>query len=221
MKQILTISLCILALAACNWKADTTDTTDSLSVRMDPYDEDAYIHPEDFRFIDHSDEEWAKLYTEYVHDSLKGVSLNKNYSLCYIDDDDIPELCFYSMSLGEWSLILTQYEGKVSCQAFGIHPEYIERTGLIRSSIYDLDRTLWEYIYKLQDGVFTEILSTVADCGGNLGNPFEQWEYFVYYINDKVVDTLYGMECDERSCPKLNIVYNLVYGFRGTSRDVF
>ena len=52
-------------------------------------------------------------------------------------------------------------------------------------------------------------------------NPFEQWEYFVYSINDKVVDTLYGMECDERSCPKLNLAYNLVYGFRGTSRDVF
>ncbi len=218
MKQILTISLCIIALAACNRKPDTNDST---AVRMDPYDEDAYIHPEDFRFAEHSDEEWAKLYTEYVHDSLKGVSLNKNYSLCYIDDDDIPELCFYSMSLGEWSLILTQYEGEVSCQAFGRSPEYIERTGLIESIFYDLDRTMRVYVYELQDGVFTEILSTMADCGGNLGNPFEQWEYFVYYINDKIIDTLYGMEYDEWSCPQLNEAYRQAYESKGTSREVF
>ena len=218
MKQILTISLCIIALAACNRKPDTNDST---AVRMDPYDEDAYIHPEDFCFTEHSDEEWAKLYTEYVHDSLKGVSLNKKYSLCYIDDDDIPELCFYSMSLGEWSLILTQYEGKVSCQAFGRSPGYIERTGWIESSFYDLDRTMRVYVYELQDGVFTEILSTMADCGGNLGNPFEQWEYFVYYINGKVVDTLYGMEYDEWSCPQLNEAYRQAYELKGTSREVF
>lgn len=217
MKQSLFLMLCLLALASCNRKPDIVN---SPAVRMDPLDDGAFIGAEDFRFYEHSDEEWAKLYTEYVHDSLE-MSINKIYSLCYIDDDDIPELCLYSRSLGEWSLILTQYEGKVTCCAFGIHPEYIERTGLIKSDFYDFDRTLQVYIYKLQNGEFTEILKTKADCGGNLGNPFEQWEYFVYSINDKVVDTLYGMEHDERSCPKLNLAYNLVYGFRGTSRDVF
>lgn len=205
------ISLCVLVFVSC----------DSYTNRMDPYDKEAYIHPEDFRFIEHSDEEWAKLYTEYVHDSLKDVSLNKNYSLCYIDDDDIPELCFYSMSLGEWSLILTQYEGKVSCQAFGRSPGYIERTGLIESSFYDLDRTMRVYIYKLQNGVFTEILSTEADCGGNMGNPFEQWEYFIYSINGKIIDTLYGMEYDEWSCPQLNEAYRQAYESKGTSREIF
>jgi hypothetical protein len=41
------------------------------------------------------------------------------------------------------------------------------------------------------------------------------------YINGKVVDTLYGMEYDEWSCPQLNEAYRQAYESKGTSREVF
>ena len=218
MKQLFIITFCLLALASCNHKPDTTD---SLAVRMDLYDEEAFIHPADFRFTEYTDKEWAQVYTAYIHDSLKDLSIHKYYTLCYIDEDDVPELCLRGRNFGEWSLMLTQHEGKVRTQYYGINPEYIEHTGLIKSCIYNLDRTLRTYIYKIEEDAFMEILETEAECVHNSENPFEQWDYFVYSINGKVVDTLYGMEYDEWSCPQLNEAYRQAYELKGTSREVF
>lgn len=214
MKPVIVFAVCILCLIACKHQPDSID---NCSDSMDVFGEDAIIDSKDFRIADHH-EEWATLYNNYVHDSLEEGFVSKRYALCYIDDDSIPELCLNGMSFGEWSLILTQHAGIVSAQYCGIDPEYIEHTGLIKSSIHYLDRTLLTYIYKLQNGVFEEILSTEAKCIYHSYNPFEKWDGFIYKVNEKVVDTLYGMKYDEWSCPQLNDAYKQAYESKGVSK---
>jgi len=217
-KQLIPIILCFLVFAFCNRKQEKID---AINDSVFPLKNEVFVKPSDFCLQEHIDENWAKLYTDYIHDSLEDVSISNNYALCFIDNDTIPELCFYGRSFGEWSLILTQHKGEVTAQYCDESPEYIERTGMIKSSIYSLDRTLRTYIYKLQDGVFTEVLETEAKCHYSSENPFEQWNYFVYSINGTVIDTLYGMDYDEWSCIPLTNSIKKAYDIKGTSKNVF
>jgi hypothetical protein len=58
----------------------------------------------------HSD--WMRVYADYILDSI-----HRNYqrfAICYIDNDDIPELCLYGLGFGDGAIILSQQNGVVS-----------------------------------------------------------------------------------------------------------
>lgn len=94
-----------------------------------------------------------------------------------------------------------------------ISPYYIERSGLINDGYvhhghYD------NQIVKLQDGIFTDILLTQATWS------YER-PYFVYSINNQVVDTLYGDDANEESCSAINeALYNTYYS-KGISISIY
>ena len=214
MKQLFIIVLCVLALAACD-------------MRQGPFDsEDANLNRivKEFFPKEYSDSEWVKTYARFILDSLDAATAIENSSLCHIDDDDIPELCLYWIAIGEGSLILTQHNGVVDAIGFGkgISPEYIERTGLIKVSCHHLDRSLDQYIYKLSNGRFEQILKTEAVWfSGDVIHPLDHPDSIVYSINGKVVETIRDENATEQSCQKIgDAIYEAFYS-EGKSQGVF
>ena len=45
--------------------------------------------------------------------------------------------------------------------------------------------------------------------------------YFVYKINDQVIDTLYGEDVNEESCPQMNKAIKQAYPTKGNSRALY
>lgn len=159
--------------------------------------------------------DWKKNYEAYVHDNIDTASYQRQIE-CYIDNDDVPELCLFGESYADGAIILTQYKGKVVKLDCYWSPEYIERSGLINNS-YGHMGTSGTEIIKLDHGVFEEILHTEAVW--HEGDS-DQAPYFVYTINEQVVDTLYGEDVTEESCSRINDTIEKVYYSKGTSKSL-
>ena len=156
---------------------------------------------------------WMSYYTSYINDNIDTSAYTKTF-LCYIDDDDIPELCLFGTCFGEGAIILSQYKGDVSEYISYWSPHYIERSGLIDNG-YAHHGSYGDHIIQLKNGIFKEILHTEAIWHD--GTP----PYFVYTINEQVIDTLYGADKDEDSCPQINEAFNQAYYSKGKSLDIY
>ena len=150
-------------------------------------------------------------YEKYINENIDTFAYSRQ-NLCYIDDDSIPEFCLMGQCDAEGTIILSQHNGKVTRRDCNIYPYYIEHSGLINDGYvhhghYD------NQIIKLQNGTFIDVLLTQATW--SYDHP-----YFVYSINHQVVDTLYGDEVSEESCPIINEVLHQSYYSKGKSRAV-
>lgn len=95
MKQLIQIALFFLVFVACNQKQETLDdSTDSILHLKD----EVYVKPSEFRLLEHIEEGWAKLYTDYIHDSL--------YPTAFFEKDWTPTLPD-GISTKDYKIILT------------------------------------------------------------------------------------------------------------------
>ena len=191
MKQMFILGFCIFILAACNNKSNSDTGADT-------------------------DTDWIKGYATYINDNVD-TSVYKKYSVCYIDDDEIPELCLFGSCFADGAIILTQNNGKVTQRGCNSSPYYIERSGLIDNG-YAHNGLYGDQILQLKDGAFEDKLCAEAVWHeGDSKRP----AYFVYKINDQVIDTLYGEDVNEESCPQMNDAIKQAYSSKGNSKALY
>ena len=185
------LGFCIFILAACNNKSNSDTGADT-------------------------DTDWIKGYATYINDNVD-TSVYKKYSVCYIDDDEIPELCLFGSCFADGAIILTQNNGKVTQRGCNSSPYYIERSGLIDNG-YAHNGLYGDQILQLKDGAFEDKLCAEAVWHeGDSKRP----AYFVYKINDQVIDTLYGEDVNEESCPQMNDAIKQAYSSKGNSKALY
>ena len=157
----------------------------------------------------HSD--WMRVYADYILDSI-----HRNYqsfAICYIDNDDTPELCLYGLSYGDGAVILSQHNGVVSHYRSYWSPQYIERKGFIDDG-YSYGGTGGDNIVKLENGEFQVVLQTksVFHYGSDTCD-----QYFEYWINDELVDKIFGKNADYGSSKILEDAIKKEYSSKGSS----
>ncbi|MBR6063971.1 MAG: hypothetical protein IKP54_07450 [Bacteroidales bacterium] len=155
-------------------------------------------------------------YAAYINENID-TSVYQKCCICYIDDDTIPELCLFGSCFADGTIILSQHNGVVTRRDCNWSPHYIERSGLIDDG-YAHSGLYGDKIIRLKGGVFEEILCTEAVWHeGDTDHP----AYFVYTMNGKVVDTLYGEEVNEERRTKVNDAIKQVYSSKGTSKSIY
>lgn len=180
--------------------ADCTELTDTIPSE--------YMHSE-----------WMRVYAEYILDSI-----DRNYQrfvICYIDNDDIPELCLYGLCYADGAIILSQKNGVVSQYRSGWSPRYIERKGLIDDG-YVHTGTGGDNIVKLENGEFKVLLQTEMIWKSEYKKDGEDYDnqYFVYFINGNIVDIIFGKDADYDSSKILEDAIKRVYSSKGTSKHI-
>lgn len=103
---------------------------------------------------------WQEAYINFIHKIHDTDSSSDNhfqYSLIYVDDDDIPELYIYTGCMATGEIIVSFYNGNIGVmnrERIGI--AYIEHDGLL----YNMNGAMGFYpcnIYLLEKGKFSEI----------------------------------------------------------------
>ena len=155
--------------------------------------------------------DWMRVYADYILDSI-----HRNYqsfAICYIDNDDIPELCLYGLGFGDGAIILSQQNGVVSHYRSYWSPQYIERKGFIDDG-YSYGGTGVDNIVKLVNGEFQVVLQTqsVFHYGTDTCD-----QYFEYWINDELVDKIFGKNADYGSSKILEDAIKKKYSSKGSS----
>lgn len=185
------LGFCIFILAACNNKSNSDTGADT-------------------------DTDWSKRYATYINDNVD-TTVYKKYSVCYIDDDDIPELCLFGSCFADGAIILSQFNGKVTQRGCNSSPYYIERSGLIDNG-YAHNGLYGDQILQLKDGAFEDKLCAEAVWHeGDSKHP----AYFFYKINDQVIDTIYGEDVNEESCQQMNDAIKQAYSSKGNSKALY
>lgn len=211
----------ILALVSCNNGNTNLDGVDTTDYCVDCLEEEvgtgyggsATIEANTTLPERYYNTEWIKVYSKYILDSVD-TSAYKKFALCHIDDDEIPELCIYGRCFAEGAMILSQHKGIVTRYWSYWSPQYIERSGLIDNG-YAHTGTYGDFIVKLEKGTFREILHTEA-----IWHDIDD-QFFVYLINEKVVDTIYGENANEESCLLVNNAFQRAYSTKGTSLSIY
>lgn len=104
---------------------------------------------------DNIEYKWKQAYRQ----ALKEISSEySEYALCYIDNDDIPEMMCIGNCEASGTLIYTYNNGKVTSQGFSrlYGLSYAERTGYICNSNMHMGY-MFDVFFKLENGVFTEL----------------------------------------------------------------
>lgn len=108
---------------------------------------------------EYTPEPWQTAYADYINSMWEGKEpdCHFNYSLIYLDNDDIPELFVSTPAEASGEIVVTFYNGNLqTCQLSRIGSEYIERSGLI----YSDNGHIWYFpvtITKLENGEFSVI----------------------------------------------------------------
>ena len=202
MKNMIVSLFCLFLLAAC-------DNHHNANARVDALEEEvAHVNRDTIVIND--------IYAAYINENID-TSVYQKCSVCYIDNDTIPELCLFGSCFADGAIILSQHNGVVTRRDCNWSPHYIEQSGLIDDG-YAHSGLYGDKIIRLKDGMFEEILCTEAIWHeGDTDHP----SFFVYMINGKVVDTIYGEEVNEGSCPKMNDAIKQVYSSKGASKPIF
>ena len=125
---------------------------------------------------------WQEAYIDFIKKIHVPVSPVKDwveYSLIYVDADDIPELFIYTGGMATGEIIVSFYDGNIgTMQRVRCGIKYIEHGGLL----YNRNGAMGFYpcnVYMLEKGKFTEIgtgwYSEVGDGQGNIYNDY-YWE---------------------------------------------
>ena len=202
MKQIFVLGFFVCILAACNNKHNVSAEGNTIEKEATHNKMDAIVINDN--------------YAAYINENID-TSVYHKCCICYINDDTIPELCLFGSCFADGTIILSQYNGVISRRDCNWSPQYIERSGLIDDG-YAHSGLYGDRIIQLKDGVFEEVLCTEAVWHeGEDDLP----AYFVYTINGKIVDTLYGEEVNEESCTNVNDAIKQVYSSKGTSKPIY
>lgn len=161
-------------------------------------------------FQDYITAEWMDGYKEYVEDYIDTFTYRR-FSICQIDEDDIPEICFFGNSFSDGAIILSQQDGMVFSYVSYWSPQYIEKSGLINDG-YSHSGSSGDIIVKLENGSFKEVLNTEA-----IWYPSDNGDFYVYKINEKPIDTLSGNDINEESCQEIKNELQRVYHSQGKS----
>lgn len=200
MKRIILIVLCGLALLACK-----REKTGNQSQELQNKISDSTAQNVEEKEIN----DWKGAYLDYMQNL--DTTAYKTYATCFIDDDTIPELCLFGTSYADGSIILSQYNKKVSALKCYWSPQYIEKQGLIADG-YAHGGTYGNLIYTLQNGTFKLILETKAVWN---------WEdAFIFYVNGEIVDTIQGNNVED-SCSIIQEQLNKMYYSKGESKALY
>ena len=168
MKQIIAIIATALLVAGCcnQSKVETKQTPDScitnyseqssLDLKQRCSNPDSLFSPEIWT------SEWMRQYAEYArsYDTFyKGriMDIWDMCSLCYIDDDTIPEIVFFDAAEAYGTRVLTYYNGKVvEWNSWRNYATYIPKSGLIENKNGQMG-DYWDIVYQLKNGTFTQI----------------------------------------------------------------
>jgi hypothetical protein len=137
---------------------------------------------------------WQQLYldkiNEYSDPDNLGFYTFFEYSLNYIDDDEIPELIIHTHTSGNSVQIYTVSNDKLEV-LYTKEPLYIERENIFYSSGGRMDN-YWDKVYTIQNGVFVVVHE------GSWRREFEHvdenntvWEEFYYWDNEEVTEDEY------------------------------
>lgn len=158
-------------------------------------------------------ETWREAYIDFIRKETVMLSLSDSswcsYSLIYVDDDDIPELFFFTGSMAGGEVIVSFYDGSVRAmnrERSGM--KYIEHGGLL----YNGNGNTGFYpcnIYMLEKGVFSEIgtgwYAEHSDEEGSL-----RYEYF--WEGKAVTEAEFEAHIDElidrEKCVEPSVMYS-------------
>ena len=178
MKRIIALTIiCIVTLLGCGKKntepAPAPATDISVSVVEEVTENSVNIENSIDEELAESnlDDPWRNAYLDYLNsDTNVPNSSETQYTLIYLDNDDIPELFIDTGVEAGGQTIISFYDGKVIEQHFSrLGSQYIEKTGLVYTNTGHMDYYPLT-ITKLENGVFTEIGSGVSYVSS------EDWE---------------------------------------------
>ena len=124
---------------------------------------------------------WQEAYINFINkpqSTIWTLENSSDYSLIYVDDDDIPELYIHTGIMATGAFIVSFYDGKVRAmnrERGGI--EYIEYDGLLYSGwgnagFYPCN------VYMLEKGEFSEIGTGWASENNDVEKGFLGYDYF-------------------------------------------
>ncbi|MBQ6277902.1 MAG: hypothetical protein IJK62_14495 [Bacteroidales bacterium] len=162
---------------------------------------------------------WMETYSKYIHDSIDAQAY-KSYTLCYVDNDTIPELYIMGTSYADGTLILSQHKEKCSCLKCHWSPYYIERSGLINDG-WAHSGSFGNCIYALTNDGFQKLITTEAIWYDNDVATTTD-DYFVFWIDGVTIDTIQGNNEDDayNKCKKVKRELDKLYYSHGESKWV-
>lgn len=152
-------------------------------------------------------QDWQHVYFDYIKQNID-TSAYKSFTLCYVDDDKIPEVCLIGSCYADGVIILSQFNGVVSALKCYRSPQYIERKGLICDG-YAHGGTYGSDVYSLQNGTFHTIVETKT--------VWNWQDSFLFYLNGEVVDSIHGNNVEDSSIV-IQEQLNQVYYSKGESK---
>lgn len=154
---------------------------------------------------------WKEAYINFINKLhvTEGYDGDFEYSLIYVDDNDIPELYIFTQVMCSGEIVVSFYDGKIrSMNRDRVGIEYIEYGGLL----YNMAGAMGSYpcnIYMLEKGEFTEI---------GTGSEYERQDdeqniYFEYLWEGKEVTEAEYMAhinnlIDTSKCVEPSVVYS-------------
>ena len=213
--NLFVVIVMIFALVSCQNGNPNMQNKDTKDYNVDCLKEEAGSECGDLATIKtlpekYTNSEWIKIYSKYILDNID-TSVYQKFAVCYIDDDEIPELCLYGRCFADGAMILSQHKGIVRQYGSYWSPQYIERSGLIDNG-YAHSGMYGDFIVKLEKGDFKVLLHTEAVWHET------NEQYFVYSINERIVDTIHGEKANEGSCPAINNAIQRLYSSKGNSQ---
>ena len=154
-------------------------------------------------------QDWQHVYFDYIKQNID-TSAYKSFTLCYVDNDTIPEVCLMGSCYADGAILLSQYNGVVSALECYWSPQYIEKKGLICDG-YAHSGTYGNNIYSLQNGTFHTIVETKA--------VWNMQDSFLFYLNGEVVDSIHGNNVEDSSIV-IQEQLNKVYYSKGESKSI-
>lgn len=210
----------LFTLVSCNSRPTSNDTTDNCADSIEKeigieYGDSATIKVLDTIPKEYLCTDWIRVYSKYIIDSID-TSQYREFSICYIDNDSVPEIGLHGRCFADGAIVLTQQNGVVSSIRTYWSPYYIEKSGLIYNGCAH-GGTYSAEIIQLINGSFKILLCTEAIWNGK----YESQSGFTYYINDKVIDSLVGNDINEESCTQINNALQQAYHSKGESCLVY
>ncbi|MBR4452975.1 MAG: hypothetical protein IKS33_01810 [Bacteroidales bacterium] len=154
---------------------------------------------------------YMKVYSKYIVESID-TSAYRNFYICYIDNDTVPELCLDGTCWADGCVILTQQDGIVYSYKTCVWPAYILKGGLILNECSHTG-SHENSIVKLTNGTFKEILHT------EVLEPVPGRDFWTYYINDKLILSL-SEDTGGFSCARIDNAIDQAYYSKGRSYDI-
>ncbi len=210
MKKTIVITLCILALAACNHKSDTTgealpkevsvwsngdiDRTDDASEKICVWENGDWTT------------DWMRKYVEYcrTNDRLftdeRIIDIWNTWGLAYIDNDAIPEMVLFCPGEAYGYKVLTIHNREVvEWRSWRCSASYISRSGLIENKDGSMGE-YWDKVFELKGGVFKEIYNhtdKLYKAHDKIDDTTGADEYFCYFKEDSTLRIGFEEECEE------------------------